>query len=83
MVTSRQVRAARALLGWTQETLADKALVALTTLKRFESMNGVGVRDESEVKVAKTLEKAGIVFLSSDQGEGVMLVHAGNDASGA
>src|SRR6266699_939573 len=26
MITSRQVRAARALLGWTQELLADKAL---------------------------------------------------------
>jgi hypothetical protein len=33
MVTSRQVRAARALLG-TQDLLADKALVALTALKR-------------------------------------------------
>ncbi len=37
MVTSRQVRAARALLGWTQDLLADKALVALTALKRLES----------------------------------------------
>jgi len=37
MITSRQVRAARALLGWTQEMLADKALVALTALKRLES----------------------------------------------
>ena len=37
MITSRQVRAARALLGWTQELLADKALVALTALKRLES----------------------------------------------
>jgi len=36
MITSRQVRAARALLGWTQEMLADKALVALTALKRLE-----------------------------------------------
>ena len=34
MITSRQVRAARALLGWTQEMLADKAL---TALKRLES----------------------------------------------
>jgi len=37
MITSRQVRAARALLRWTQEKLADKALVALTALKRLES----------------------------------------------
>ncbi|MFT8948339.1 MAG: XRE family transcriptional regulator, partial [Acetobacter aceti] len=30
MITGRQVRAARALLNWTQEMLAEKALVALT-----------------------------------------------------
>ena len=37
MITGRQVRAARALLNWTQEMLAEKALVALTALKRLES----------------------------------------------
>ena len=37
MITGRQVRAARALLNWKQEMLAEKALVALTALKRLES----------------------------------------------
>jgi hypothetical protein len=37
MVTSQQVRAGRALLGWTQELLADKAVVALTASKRLEA----------------------------------------------
>lgn len=46
MITSRQVRAARALLGWTQEMLADKALVALTALKRLES-DPLKVREET------------------------------------
>ena len=36
MITARQSRAARALLGWTQETLADKARISLTALKRLE-----------------------------------------------
>ena len=36
MITARQSRAARALLGWTQETLADKAQVSLTALKRLD-----------------------------------------------
>ena len=36
MITGRQVRAARALLNWKQEMLAEKALVALTALKRLE-----------------------------------------------
>ncbi|AMK18279.1 MULTISPECIES: helix-turn-helix domain-containing protein [Sphingobium] len=75
MITSRQVRAARALLGWTQEMLADKALVALTALKRLESENDLPVRDETRHQVVKALEAAGAVFLDSDRGHGVMLVN--------
>ena len=60
MITSRQVRAARALLGWTQETLADKALVALTALKRFESENGLQVREDTRDRVRAALEASGI-----------------------
>src|SRR5260370_18374518 len=73
MVTSRKVRAARALLGWTQELLADKALVALTALKRLES-DRLLVRDATRDAVRKALEAAGIVFLSSGRGQGAMLV---------
>ena len=73
MITSRQVRAARALLARTQELLADKALVALTALKRLES-DRLSVRDATRDAVRKALEAAGVVFLSSGRGEGVMLV---------
>ena len=59
MITSRQVRAARALLGWTQEMLADEALVALTALKRLESENELPVREDTRHQVAKALEAAG------------------------
>ena len=72
MITSRQVRAARALLGWSQELLADKALVALTALKRLES-DRLSVRDATREAVRKALEAAGIEFLSSGRSEGVML----------
>jgi hypothetical protein len=41
MITRRQVRAARALLNWEQEVLAEKSLVALTALKRLESQRGL------------------------------------------
>ncbi|OYX52709.1 MAG: hypothetical protein B7Y97_00800 [Sphingomonas sp. 32-66-10] len=74
MITSRQVRAARALLNWTQETLADEALVALTALKRLESANDLPVREDTRHQVVKALEAAGIVFFDSERGEGVMLV---------
>lgn len=60
MVTSRQGRAAQALLGWAQELLADKALVALTALKRLES-DRLSVRDATREAVRKALEAAGIL----------------------
>ena len=81
MITARQTRAARALLGWTQETLADKALVSLTALKRLESENRLEVYETTRDQVCKVLEGNGIVFLTSDQGEGVMLVRAKLEAS--
>lgn len=76
MITARQSRAARALLGWTQETLADKAQVSLTALKRLESESGLAVYESTLDQVRRAFEAHNIVFLSSDQGEGVMLVRA-------
>ena len=75
MITARQSRAARALLGWTQETLADEARVALTALKRLESESGFEVYESTRDQVRRALEAAGIVLLSTDKGEGVLLLH--------
>jgi transcriptional regulator with XRE-family HTH domain len=74
MITARQSRAARALLGWTQETLADQARVALTALKRLESEQGLEVYESTRDEVRRAFERSGIVFLNSDRGVGVMLV---------
>ena len=75
MITGRQVRAARALLNWTQERLAEKALVALTALKRLESERGLGVHEGTIDQVRRALEAAGILFIESGQGRGVMFLH--------
>lgn len=80
MITARQMRAARALLGWTQETLAEKALVSLTALKRLESESGLKVYETTRDQVRRAFEANGIVFLNSDQGEGVMFVRAKIDS---
>ncbi|HDZ72986.1 MAG TPA: hypothetical protein ENH55_09435 [Aurantimonas coralicida] len=79
MITARQTRAARALLGWNQETLADKALVSLTALKRLESANVLKVHESTRDQVRRALEAAGIVLLTSDRGEGVMIVRGSID----
>lgn len=75
MITARQFRAARALLGWNQETLADKAQVSLTALKRLESTSGLEVYESTRDQVRRALERHGVLFLTTDQGEGVMVVH--------
>ncbi|MDE2111481.1 MAG: helix-turn-helix domain-containing protein [Alphaproteobacteria bacterium] len=73
MVTSRQIRAARALLGWTQQTLADKALVAINTVRAIEN-NRPYPKSDSITAVHQALAKAGIVFLpNGTMGEGVRL----------
>jgi hypothetical protein len=75
MITGRQARAARALLFWTQDMLAEKALVALTALKRFESERQLPVHDATRDQIRRALENAGILFIESDRGRGVMLLN--------
>jgi hypothetical protein len=76
MITGRQVRAARALLNWKQDMLAEKAVVALTALKRIESERGLSVHESTHDHVRRALEAAGILFMESDRGRGVMLLNA-------
>jgi transcriptional regulator with XRE-family HTH domain len=82
MITSRQVRAARALLGWTQEKLADKAVVALTALKRLES-DPLKVREDMRHRVHRALQTAGIAFVDFDYGEGVILLRSPATSAGS
>jgi predicted transcriptional regulator len=73
-VNGRHIRAARALLGWTQEELCKKAKVALGTVKRMEGFDGpVGARTDTLRRIVAVFEKAGIEFLNDDK-PGVRLV---------
>lgn len=82
MITARQSRAARALLGWNQETLADKARVSLTALRRLESENELRVYESTRDQVRRALEGNGIVFMATEQGEGVMVMRNANKEDG-
>lgn len=73
MITARQSRAARALLGWTQEMLAERAQVSLTALKRLESDKGLEVYESTRDQVRRALEAQGVVLLKTARGEGVLL----------
>ena len=67
---SSQIRAARALLGWSQGELARVAGIGLTTLQRIEQHEGVVKGNFSTIlKIQKALEKAGIQFSDDEAGE--------------
>jgi len=64
----REIKAARALLGWSQDDLAEHSGVSAPTIGRLEAEGGeIGGRAETEQKIRRALEKAGIKFLNGDQ----------------
>jgi transcriptional regulator with XRE-family HTH domain len=65
-----QIRAARALLGWSQSKLARIAGIGLATLQRIEQNEGVVKGNFSTVlKIQQVLEQAGIRFTDDEAGE--------------
>lgn len=67
MITSQQMRAARALLGIDQRQLAELAGLSLPTIQRMEASDGQvrGVVD-TLVKVISALERAGIEIIGEN-----------------
>ncbi len=79
MMTASQLRAARALLGIDQKTLAEMAGVSLPTIQRMEASDGT-VRGivETLTKVIEALNEAGVELIgenarSETGGRGVRL----------
>ena len=74
-VSIRQLKAARALLGWSQEQLAAAAEVSIPTIKRLEAQEGpLGGRNETGIKIRSALESAGVEFIDENgSGPGVRL----------
>ena len=67
-VSIRQIKAARALLGWSQEDLAAMAGVSVPTVKRLEAADGLlGGRADTGIKLRGALERAGIEFTNGKQ----------------
>lgn len=84
MITAAQMRAARAMLGIDQKTLAQLAGVSLPTIQRMEGSDGHvrGIVD-SLMKVIEALNRAGIELIgdgaaSAAGGRGVRLSERGS-----
>ena len=76
MITGSQVRAAKALLKWSGDTLAKNAGVAISTIRRIEADDGVlanaSVKTLDSIK--KALEEGGVEFIGTpDHQPGVRL----------
>ena len=70
MVTSEQIKMARAALGWSVEKLANKSAVGVRTIHRIEAQNGIPNATAGNLKLLReTLQAAGIEFIG-DAGEG-------------
>ena len=68
-VSIRQIKAARALLAWSQERLAEAAGVSTPTIKRLEASDGpLGGRTDTGDKIRTALERGGIEFIDENGG---------------
>ena len=68
-VSGRQIKAARALLAWSQEQLSAAAEVSIPTIKRVEAQDGpIGGRSETGAKIRAALEVAGVEFIDENGG---------------
>jgi transcriptional regulator with XRE-family HTH domain len=65
-VEIEQLRAARALLGWSQSDLAAKAGLSRPTVKRAETENDTPVSEEAKAKMKAALQAAGVEFTNGD-----------------
>ena len=75
MLTSDQIRAARALLRWSAQDLAVKSAVGLSTVQRMERATGVpAALGKNIAAIQRTLEAAGVEFIDiGNGGPGVRL----------
>jgi transcriptional regulator with XRE-family HTH domain len=66
-ITPEQSRAARGLLDWSRDQLAERSGVAKRTLVRFEASEG-DTRQSTLAAVRSVLEAAGVEFIAENGG---------------
>ena len=71
MIYPFQMRAARGLLGLSQDELARRAELSVVTVKRLEA-GGTEIRGsaQSVARIQRALEAQGIVFIDQDEAHG-------------
>jgi hypothetical protein len=68
-LTSAQIRAARALIRWSAEDLANHCPVSVTTIRRAELMpSATALTRANDAAIRQALEKAGVEFIDENGG---------------
>ena len=67
MITPAQCRAARGLLDWTQQKLADQARVGVVTVRQFEAGDVTPRRATLQV-IRRAFELAGVELIDGNGG---------------
>ena len=68
-ITGAQIRAARALLGWTAVDLAREAMLGVATIRRAELVDGpVNMTLSNLAAILRTFESAGVDFIPRNGG---------------
>ncbi len=69
MITVAQLKAARNLLEWNQQQLAEASGVAISTIKKIESRGGpLRANADSVWKIEAAIKGAGAVFIDENGG---------------
>ncbi|MFG1328919.1 transcriptional regulator [Xanthobacter autotrophicus] len=75
MITGAQIRAARGLIRWSADALAESSKLGVATVRRAESVDGVPTITEANLAAIRAaLEAAGVLFIEQNgNGPGVRL----------
>lgn len=72
-ISAAQVRAARGLLGWSQDKLVENSGIPKRTLARFE-LEEAAPQKRTMIAIRAALEAAGVIFVEENgEGPGVRL----------
>lgn len=78
MISTNQLRAARVLLRWTAQDLANASGIGVATIRRIEVMQGFPLRRHAHTlsAIRAALETAGIEFIDKVDGSTGVMLHA-------
>lgn len=69
MITGAQIRAARGLIRWSADTLAENSKLGVATVRRAESVDGVPtITGANLAAIRAALEGAGVEFIDPNGG---------------